>query len=134
MLAIPLEKLAYSIVKAREYEAEVPPVDVQSGSNPTDDIERDILEDRPDNPTAQELIDAIEGLSEAQRIELLALMWLGRGDYGKQEWREALAEAVRVHDAKEADYFAGTPLLAAYLEAGLDELGYSISDYEAGRL
>jgi Protein of unknown function (DUF3775) len=25
-----------------------------------------------------------------ERIELLALTWLGRGDYSKEEWREAL--------------------------------------------
>ena len=34
MLTIPLEKLAFIIVKAREYDAEVPPVDEESGSKP----------------------------------------------------------------------------------------------------
>lgn len=134
MLAIPLEKLAYIIVKAREYDAEVPPVDEGSGSNPSDDADRDVLEESPDNPTRQELADAIAGLSEAQRIELLALAWLGRGDFAKQEWREALREARRVHDKKETDYLVGTPLLASYLEEGLAQLGYSIDDYEIGRL
>lgn len=134
MLTIPLEKLAYIIVKAREYDAEVPPVDEGSGSNPSDDAERDVLEESPENPTYQELVDAIEGLSEPERIELLALMWLGRGDYGKEEWRDAVLEARRLHDEKETDYLVGTPLLAAYLEEGLSQLGYSIDDYEIGRL
>lgn len=134
MLEIPLDKLAYIIVKAREYEAEVPPVDEDSGSNPSDDSDRDVLEESPENPTYQELVDAISGLGELERIELLALTWLGRGDYGKEEWREALREARRVHDQKETDYLVGTPLFAEYLEEGLSQLGYSIEDYEIGRL
>jgi uncharacterized protein DUF3775 len=134
MLATPLEKLAYIIVKAREYEAEVPPVDEEPGSNPSDDGDREVLADTADNPTYQELVDAIDSLSEPQRIELLALAWLGRGDYGKEEWRAALTEARRVRDERETDYLVGTPLLASYLEEGLAQLGYSIDDYEIGRL
>jgi hypothetical protein len=134
MLRIPLEKLAYIITKAREYDAEVPPVDEESGSNPADDLEREVLQENPENPTYQELVDAINSLSDAERIELLALTWLGRGDYSKQEWREALEEARRVHDEKETDYLVGTPLLGDFLEEGLAQLGYSIADYEIGRL
>ena len=134
MLTIPLEKLAYIIVKAREYDAEVPPVDEESGSNPSDDADRDVLEESPENPTYQELVDAIEGLSEPERVELLAITWLGRGDYSKEEWRDAVLEARRLHDEKETDYLVGTPLLATYLEEGLSQLGYSIDDYEIGRL
>lgn len=134
MLTIPLEKLAYIIVKAREYDAEVPPVDEESGSNPSDDADRDVLQESPENLTYQELADALDGLSELERIELLALTWLGRGDYSKEEWRDALRDARQVHDEKETDYLIGTPLLADYIEEGLSQLGYSIEDYEIGRL
>ena len=134
MLRIPLEKLSYIIVKAREYDAEVPPVDEESGSNPSDDADRDILQESQENPTYEELTDAINGLSDLERIELLALTWLGRGDYTKEEWRDALLEARRVHDEKETNYLVGTPLLADYIEEGLSQLGYSIEDYEIGRL
>ena len=92
MLTIPLEKLAYIVTKAREFDVEVPPVDEDSGSNPSDDAEWDVLQGSADNPTYQELVDAINGLSDLERIELLALTWLGRGDYAKEEWREALEE------------------------------------------
>jgi len=134
MLTISLEKLAYIIVKAREYDAEVPPTDPDSGSNPSDDADLAVLEDTPENPTCQELTDALNSLSDLERIELLALMWLGRGDYGKEEWRDALLEARRLHDEKETGYLVGTPLLGDYLEEGLSQLGYSIEDYEIGRL
>ena len=134
MLTIPLEKLAYITTKAREFDAEVPPVDEDSGSNPSDDAERDVLEFGADNPTYQELVDAIDSLSDRERIELLALAWLGRGDYAKEEWSEVLEEARRVHDEKETQYLVGTPLLADYLEEGLSELGYSLEDFEIGRM
>jgi hypothetical protein len=134
MLTIPIEKLAYIITKAREYDAEMPPVDEDSGSNPSDDADRDVLEETPDNPTYQELVDVIDSLGDPERVELLALMWLGRGDYDKAEWREALNEAQSIHDAKETYYLVGTPLLGDYLEEGLAQLGYSIEDYEINRL
>jgi hypothetical protein len=134
MLTIPIEKLAYIIIKARQYDAEVPPVDEDSGSNPSDDLDRDVLEESPGNPTCQELVDAIDSLSDPERIELLALMWLGRGDYDRESWREALEEARLFHDRKESRYLVGTPLLGDYLEEGLDQLGYSIVDYEIDRL
>ena len=134
MLAIPLEKLAYIITKAREFDVEVPPVDEDSGSNPSDDAEWDVLQSGADNPTYQELVDAINSLSDPERIELLALTWLGRGDYGKEDWREALGEARRIHDDKETNYLVGTPLLADYLEEGLSQLGFSIEDFEIGRM
>ena len=134
MLTIRLETLAYIVAKAREFDAEVPPVDEDSGSNPSDDADRDVLEASADNPTRQELVDAINGLGDPERIELLALTWLGRGDYSKEEWREALEEASRIHDEKETDYLIGTPLLADYLEEGLSQLGYSLEDFEFGRI
>jgi hypothetical protein len=134
MLTIPLDTLAFIIIKARQYDVQVPVVDPDTGSNPTDEAERDVLEARSDNPAGQELVAAINSLSEPQRIQLLALTWLGRGDYTKEEWGAALAEARRVHDKKETDYLIGTPLLGDYLEEALSQLGYSIEDYEINRL
>jgi Protein of unknown function (DUF3775) len=93
-----------------------------------------VLEAPADNPAYRELVDAIDSLSDAERIEVLALVWLGRGDYSKEEWREALEEARPIHDPKETAYLVGTPLLGNYLGEGLAELGYSIEDYAIGRL
>jgi hypothetical protein len=134
MLMIPLDKLVYIMTKAREFDAEVPPVDEDSGSNPSDDSECDVLEAGADNPSYEELVDAINSLGDPERIELLALTWLGRGDYSKEDWREALEEARRIHDERETDYLIGTPLLADYLEEGLSQLGYSIEGLQIRRM
>jgi hypothetical protein len=70
MFKTPLEQLAYIIEKAREFDAETPPADAESGSNPTDDNHVAILEDTGDNPTRQELAAALDTLDDDQRIEV----------------------------------------------------------------
>jgi Protein of unknown function (DUF3775) len=133
MLSISLERLGYIIEKAREWDAEVPAdPDAASGSDAADDDERQILLDTPDNPTAQELRDAIESLNIDEREELLALVWLGRGDYDAQSWPDALQQARDSGNAHEARYLLGTPLLADYLEEGAAALGLPLDDYDEG--
>jgi hypothetical protein len=133
MLVIRRETLAFIIAKAREFDAEVPiEPDAATGSDPADDDEREILLDTPDNPTEQELRDAIDGLGLPERRELLALMWLGRGDYDADSWPEALREAVETTIANATDYLVGTPLLSDYLEEGASVLGLSLEDFEGG--
>ena len=128
MLNIPPVQLAYIVEKARAFDAETAPVDTDSGSNPSDDNEVAILEATPDNPIQQELSAALNALDDEQRIEILALMWLGRGDFDRSEWRAALAQAREIHNAHETSYLLGTPLLADYLEEGIAALGFSLQD------
>ena len=118
----------------REFHAETAPVDDASGSNPSDDNDVAILEATGDNPTEQELVAALDSLDDEQRIEILALMWIGGGDFGADKWREALAQARERRNEKETDYLTGTPLLADYLQIGLDVLGYSLTDFEKDHL
>jgi len=131
MLTIPLEMLAYIIEKAREFDAEVPS-DAEEGSNAADDDEREILLDTPENPTEQELRDAIDGLGIPERQELLALMWLGRGDYDAESWSGALQQARQTQSASETTYLLRTPLLGEYIEEGVSALGLSLEDFQRG--
>jgi hypothetical protein len=117
-----LDNLEFIIAKAREYDVQVPAVDEDSGSNPGDDRDVDILDASLDNPTRKELFAAIRSLNEDQRIELLALMWVGRGDFSPEEWDEALSTASDRHNGREAKYLIGTPLLGDYIEEGLVSL------------
>ena len=88
--------------------------------------------DTPDNPTAQELRDALDGLNIDEREELLALLWLGRGDHDAQSWGEALRQARDTRTTTETDYLLGTPLLGDYLEEGVEALGLSLEGFERG--
>lgn len=128
------EKVCFIITKAREFDVKVDPVDPDPGSNPADDDEREILEDYADDPTLEELRTAIEMLDDDELIDVIALTWVGRGDFSRNEWPNARALAGERHRQHSAAYLTGIPTLGDYLEEGLAELGYSCTDYGAGRL
>ena len=135
MVTIPLEKLAFIVAKAREFDAEVEADgDDADASNPADDGERAILQDTADNPTLQELRDAIDDLNVDERDELLALVWIGRGDFTAEEWNDAVSQARARDDRRDADYLIGTPLLADYVEEGLAAFDLSLEEFEIGRM
>jgi hypothetical protein len=129
MLSIPPDQLTFIIEKAREFDAEVEPGEPDPGSNPTDDGNVAILEDRPDNPSRDELATAIDALDNHQKVELLALLFVGRGDFDRSQWREAIQQARDVRNEHETDYLVSTPLLADYLEEALEQLGYAAEDF-----
>ena len=128
------EQVCFMIIKAKELDAKVEPDDPNSGSNPADDREIDILEDFADDPTLQELTEAIDALNDDQRAELLAMVWIGRGDFEPSDWELALTQAAETADETLASYLVGTPLLGDLLEEGYSQLGYSCEDYEINRL
>ncbi len=133
-ISIDPEQVCFIIVKARELDAKVAPDDPDSGSNASDDNEIDVLEDFADDPTLQELTEAIDALNADQHAELLAMLWLGRGDWELDDWDEALTEAGNTVTRSFSSYLVGTPLLGDYLEEGYTALGYSCEEYEIGRL
>lgn len=134
MLTIDPTKVCYLIIKAREYDAKVEPEIPDPGDNPIDDQDREILFDYPDDPTSEEIKAFIEGLNTDEAAELLALMWIGAGDFDVDEWDAAVAAALDAPESRRADAFLGVPLLADYLEEGLSALGYSCGDVEIDRL
>lgn len=126
------ETVCAIIRKAREFDLKVNPVGTESGSNPTDDQERSVLEDNGDGADTEELRGMIDRLDEDEIIDLIALAWTGRGNFTRDEWGDARALADERHRRQSADYLVGIPLLGNCLEDGLEELGYSCTDYEAG--
>jgi len=118
-LNLPLDKVSFIILKAREYDVKEEDADPDSGSNPIDDGQTDILANKQDDPVREELLGAIRSLNEEERLRLVALAWLGRGTYSKGEWREAVATARSEHSRRTAEYLLGLPLLGDYMEDGL---------------
>jgi hypothetical protein len=134
MLDIDPAKVCFIIVKAREFDAKEEVVEPDPGSNPSDDGARGVLEDYPDDPVYEELERLIESLNEDEQANLVALAWLGRGDYGVEEWEAALATARERHTGSTASYLLGIPILADYLEEGLNRLDYSCAETELAHL
>ena len=71
-----------------------------------------------------ELKNAIDDLEPDQQATLVALMWIGRGDYDLDAWEDALGYAQEASGVSTAAYLIATPLLADYLEEGLNLHGY----------
>lgn len=130
-LGLSMETLAFIIVEARAFDAQQEPSRLEDGSNPADDREVGALEGGKDNPTSRELRAAIANLTEDEKIALVALTWIGRGDFEPEEWPQALRQARERKNGATARYLMGIPLLGDYLEEGAAALGYNLSGDEA---
>lgn len=89
-----------------------------------------ILMSRELNRAEGELRAFLDRLTEEEQIDLVTLMWVGRGSFEAEEWAEARATAMAEATTPTADYLIGTPHLSDHLENGLDALGLSAIDEE----
>jgi hypothetical protein len=117
----PLETLCRIILRAKEYEAQVP-TDYDGGEAPenvddTDEETLSVLDDAINTSVEEELIASIEDLAEDQQAELLAFAWVGQGIYEAADWDEAIEEAASENSIVEE--LMEMPMLASVLEAGL---------------
>jgi Protein of unknown function (DUF3775) len=131
-LSISLEKVCFVIAKARELDVKVAPEELDDASD--EDMMQRILEDYADDPTLEELRSFLKDQNDDELKELLALVWLGRGDFSVDEWRRGLRRVRDVRQHHTIDYLLGTPLLADFLEEGLTQLGFSCEEFELGRM
>jgi len=82
-----------------------------------------LAEESSENLTEEELRELINDLNVDEAAELIALAWVGRGDYDASEWTDALAAARERANKRTAKYLLGMPLLADWLEEGLEAIG-----------
>lgn len=133
-LSISEEKVTFLIEKAREFDAKEGDADPDSGSNPSDDDDIDVLEEGHGDPVEAELSSFIRAMNEDEQLDLVALMWLGRGDGSIEEWDDLRSRAVEARGeytnprTETARYLLGEPMLSDYLAEGLDAFGVSWSD------
>ena len=117
----PLETICRIILRAREYEAQVP-TDYDGGEAPENvDDEGEgtlsVLDDALNTGVEEELTAAIDDLAEDQQAELLAFAWVGQGTYDAADWDEAIEEASAVDNV--AEELMEMPMLASVLESGM---------------
>ena len=116
------EFLRSLVLKLRAVMAQEELVSPDSGSNPTDDEGAAVLQDSPDNMTRSEIAAQVEDLEPDQQAELVALMWIGRGDMEPEEWQEAVQLAMERRDRPTSDYLLSHPQVADDLADGIDKL------------
>jgi hypothetical protein len=71
------------------------------------------------------MIEFITGLNGAEQTDLLALIYVGRGDFDITEWHEAVHEAATRIAERIPEFMIGDAALPEYLGAGLDAFGRS---------
>lgn len=133
MLEIEPETVYFLILKAREFDDKDELGQPDPDAGPADRALYRTMRYVDDDPVAQEIKDMIDGLNEDHQAELVALTWLGRGDFIADEWAEAVRTARERRTNATSDYLLGTPLLGDYLEEGLCQLGFAVEDLEPAR-
>lgn len=133
-LAISPDKVCFIIIKAREFDAKDVVTDPDPSSNAADDHMIAVLEDHGDDPVVQEITEFVDAMTEDEQIDLVALIWLGRGDGALEDWSDLRAEAQRIHNRRTAAYLLGGPLVSDYLEEGLSQFGLGCDDVEMQHL
>ena len=94
------------------------------GGNASDDAGPATLQETSGDLLLKELREEIKAMDVDHKHELVALMWVGRGDFVEEEWQEALALAEERHDGPTWRYLLSHPRVADQIASGLEELGH----------
>jgi hypothetical protein len=128
-LNIGLDKIQDIVLKARAFDLEDFPDDPDPGAEPDVENREDSL-DAGDDPTEAELRELIADLNDEEVVDLISLVWIGRGDFGIEELGEARELARERHQGSSSRYLMGIPTLAEYLSEGVAAAGYDLEGLE----
>lgn len=129
-LNISVEKIRDIVLLAREFDLAEFSDEPDSGWDTAASADPETLLDEGEDPTEAELRELIDDLNDDEIVDLIALAWVGRGDFGRAEWPEARSLARQRHGEKSSDYLIGMPTLSEYLDEGLVTLGHGGIDAE----
>ena len=132
-LSIPLDDMAELITRTRAIQGREAEVDPDAGSNPSDDKAIDAIQETPDDLTRAEVLNVIRDFDVDQQAELVALLWLGRGDAEPAEWEETVKLAADRRDVPTERYLLSQPLVAEYWAEGLERLSVGVENAEVQR-
>jgi hypothetical protein len=90
-----------------------------------------MLTQASDRPTRRELVEFIRDLDVDEAPALVALVWIGRGDYDADDRRSAVGAASERQEGSTWRYLLGIPLLPDDLEDALSAFGRSCGDFGA---
>lgn len=82
-----------------------------------------LAEEEGQDLSEEEFRELIADLNQDEGAELVAIAWIGRGDYDAAEWAQAVADARGRVNRRLATYLLNMPMLGDYLDDGLAALG-----------
>src|SRR5262245_2595559 len=82
-----------------------------------------LVEEEAADLREEELRELLQDLNDDEAADLIALVWIGRGDYEPGEWQDAVAEASARGRKRLDAYLMRLPMLAEWLEEGLEAIG-----------
>jgi hypothetical protein len=126
-LSISPDKVFFIITKARQSDIEADEPELISGLTDDDSVQGRGVGKGTDSA---ELSGFLRDLNVDEQIDLVALMWLGRGDGDISNWRELRSQAAQAHNNRTAAYLIGTPMLSDLLEEAVSQFGLSLEDFE----
>jgi hypothetical protein len=126
-LSISPDKVFFIITKARQSDIEADEPELISGLTDDDSVQG---QGSGKGTDSAELSGFVRDLNVDEQIDLVALMWLGRGDGDLSNWRELRAQSVQAHNNRTAAYLIGTPMLSDLLEEAMSQFGLSLEDFE----
>ena len=117
----PIDTLCRIVLRAREYEAQVP-TDYEGNETAENSDDEggetlSVLDDAINTSVEEELRASLDDLAEDQLAEVLAFCWVGQGTYDASDWDEAMEEAAE--DKGAIDELIDMPMMASVLEAGM---------------
>jgi Protein of unknown function (DUF3775) len=127
-LSLPADFLSHLIFRMRGVQAREGEIAPDPGSNAIDDDMADALEDSTDDLSREEIREEIRGLGPDEQAELVALLWVGRGDAEPAEWEATLNAARERAASPTEEYLLQQPLVADYWAEGAEQLGISLPD------
>ncbi len=136
-----IDKIRMLIVEARRHEVKEAATDPDAGSNAIDDGFADVLADQPGDEggrdgAEEEMRGLVAGLNVDEAADLLALVYVGRGDMEPEDWASARMLAAERLNAATLDLADTLSTLLSDLGDLLDEalsaMGETVADREAG--
>jgi len=131
MLNVSTEIICNIITRAREINIEDDMFVPGDPDAPSKDGSKVVLEENRVDLTYRELKNAINELEPDQQKELVALFFVGRGDYDTDQWADAILEAENLPGNKRAQFLVSKPMLAELLEEGLAKFDLSCDGNQA---
>jgi Protein of unknown function (DUF3775) len=125
-LSISPEKVFFIVSKTRQSEMEASEPELIADLEDDDAGEGRVGKDTD----LTELSSFISDLNVDEQIDLVALMWLGRGDGDLDGFSDLRSQAADAHNNRTAAYLLGTPMFADYLEEAMSAFGRSTEDFE----